>query len=180
MSMLDPKQIQHAVVSVAVAAASCLAATSAVAAEESTRATLHVYQQRTADGRVVLTDRPVAGALTQRTWQVEPEDATVRQRRQEARLEALEANERIQRRFEAQRQRDDELLLARLRLAEVEARLMAERAHAEAAAQAAAVTYVPTFAQRPFPRPPRFPRPGPPRPRLPMQPGLALMGAPSG
>src|ERR1700712_3044028 len=27
-----------------------------------------IYQQRTADGRVVLTDRPAAGAVTQRTW----------------------------------------------------------------------------------------------------------------
>src|SRR5881409_1937555 len=46
---------------------------------------LLVYQQRTADGRIVLTDRPLAGAATQRTWRLRPDDpGSALQRREEA------------------------------------------------------------------------------------------------
>ena len=68
-----------------------------------------IYQQRAADGRIVLTDRPSATAVTERTWQVEREDpAAAQQRASEVRREADAVSERIQLRMEAQ----DRLLAA--------------------------------------------------------------------
>ena len=62
-----------------------------------------IYQQRAADGRIVLTDRPSATAVTERTWEVEREDkAAAQQRAQEVRREADAVSERVQRRIEAQ------------------------------------------------------------------------------
>ena len=62
-----------------------------------------IYQQRAADGRIVLTDRPSATAVTERTWQVEREDpAAAQQRAHEVRREAEAVSERIQRRINAQ------------------------------------------------------------------------------
>jgi hypothetical protein len=62
-----------------------------------------IYQQRAADGRIVLTDRPSATAVTERTWQVEREDpAAAAQRASDVRREADAVSERIQRRMEAQ------------------------------------------------------------------------------
>jgi hypothetical protein len=177
--MLDLRQIRNAATNVAIAVA-CVAAAGGAVAQEGASAASRIYQQRTPDGRIVLTDRPVTGAVTQRTWQPAPEDAAAaRQRRDEARLEALAVNERIERRVESERQRDHEFALAHMQLAQAQAKLDAERARAEAAAQAAAA-FVPSFTLRPFPRPPRLPRPGPPRPRLPMQPVFGMFGAPTG
>lgn len=177
--MPDPRRIRQVATNVALAVAFFAAAGGAVAREGGS-ANIQVYQQRTEDGRIVLTDRPVAGAITQRTWKVAPEDAAAaRQRREEGRLEALAVNERIQRQIEAERQRDHELALARMQLVEAEARLDAERAHVNAAAQQALV-FVPSFARRPFPRPPRIPRPRPPQPRLPVQPSFGMFGASPG
>jgi hypothetical protein len=62
-----------------------------------------IYQQRAADGRIVLTDRPSATAVTERTWQVEREDpAAAQQRAHEVRREAEAVSERVQRRIDAQ------------------------------------------------------------------------------
>jgi hypothetical protein len=62
-----------------------------------------IYQQRAADGRIVLTDRPSATAVTERTWQVDREDkAAAQQRAFDVRKEADAVSERIQRRMEAQ------------------------------------------------------------------------------
>ena len=62
-----------------------------------------IYQQRAADGRIVLTDRPSSTAVTERTWQVDREDkAAAQQRAQDLRKEADAVSERIQRRIEAQ------------------------------------------------------------------------------
>jgi hypothetical protein len=62
-----------------------------------------IYQQRAADGRIVLTDRPSATAVTERTWQVEREDpVAAQQRANEVRREADAVSERVQRRMEAQ------------------------------------------------------------------------------
>jgi hypothetical protein len=62
-----------------------------------------IYQQRAADGRIVLTDRPSATAVTERTWEVEREDkVAAQQRAQEVRREADAVSERVQRRIEAQ------------------------------------------------------------------------------
>ncbi len=100
-----------------------LAALPAAAAE----ATGQIYQQRAADGRIVLTDRPSATSVTERTWQVEREDpAAARQRAFDVRREAEAVSERVQRRIDAQERianaemererqyrRERELLLAR-------------------------------------------------------------------
>ena len=68
-----------------------------------------IYQQRAADGRIVLTDRPSATAVTERTWQVDREDReAAHQRALDVRKEADAVSERIQRRMEAQ----DRLLAA--------------------------------------------------------------------
>ena len=62
-----------------------------------------IYQQRAADGRIVLTDRPSATAVTERTWQVDREDREAAQQRAfDVRREAELVSERIQRRMEAQ------------------------------------------------------------------------------
>lgn len=62
-----------------------------------------IFQQRAADGRIVLTDRPSATAVTERTWQVDREDpAAAQQRGQDVRREAEAVSERVQRRIEAQ------------------------------------------------------------------------------
>ena len=53
--MLDPRRIRHTVTHVASAVAFLAAAGGAVA-EEGNSAGLQVYQQRTADGQIVLTD----------------------------------------------------------------------------------------------------------------------------
>ena len=62
-----------------------------------------IYQQRAADGRIVLTDRPSSTAVTERTWQVEREDkAAAQQRASDLRKEADAVTERVQRRIDAQ------------------------------------------------------------------------------
>jgi hypothetical protein len=62
-----------------------------------------IYQQRAADGRIVLTDRPSATAVTERTWQVDREDKeAAKQRALDVRKEADAVSERIARRMEAQ------------------------------------------------------------------------------
>jgi len=155
------------------ALAACLAAVGAAQAQDSAGAETRIYQQRDASGRIVLTDRPIPGAVTQRTWQSMPEDAAAAARRREqARLDALATSERIQRQLDAERQRDLELSLARAQLAESEARLATERARAEANVQPALV-YMPGwrpittpgvkpgFGPRPTPRPPAAPNPLP-------------------
>ena len=153
------------------ALALCVIAADALA-HEAGPADARIYQQRTADGRTLLTDRPVAGAVTQRTWQTTPEDAAAaRQRREEARLEALAVNERIERQLAAER----ELALARLQRSEAEARLIAENARAEAVPT---LVYVPAFVRRPFPRRPHIPLPKPPRPRMPLHHGFGMDDVP--
>jgi hypothetical protein len=90
--------------------ATVLAATLAVppAGAADTR-NAQVYLQRTSDGRVILTDRPLDGAKTERTWQLEREDAAAaRTRSDNVHREAEAVAERIARRMEM-----DELRLQR-------------------------------------------------------------------
>jgi len=141
-------------------------------AQEGSSAATQIYQQRTADGRIVLSDQPVAGAKTQRTWQFAPEDAAAaQQRRENARREAEAVSERIQRQLDREQQRDEQLALERVRIAQAQAQRDAERARYEAQRETV-VVFVPRHAPhlvRPFPPPPRlprFPRPGPPEPRM--------------
>ena len=68
-----------------------------------------VYLQRTSDGRVILTDRPLDGARTERKWLLEREDAAAaRTRSDNVHREAEAVAERIARRMEM-----DELRLQR-------------------------------------------------------------------
>jgi len=107
----------------------CLAAAGVAQAQDNAGGETRIYQQRDANGRIVLTDRPIPGAVTQRTWQSTPEDAAAAARRREqARLDAQATSERIQRQLDAERQRDLELSLARARLAAAERTAQAEAA----------------------------------------------------
>ena len=104
----------------------------AAAAEEG--AAVGVYQQRLADGRIVITDRPVEGAQTMRTWQIAREDtAAARLRSEQVRLEAEAVSERVQRRIDRQQALADGLEIERLRIGLAEARRDAEQARASAA-----------------------------------------------
>jgi hypothetical protein len=80
-----------------------------------------IYQQRDADGHIVLTDRPAAKSVTERTWQMNREDpAAAQQRALEVKREADAVSERVQRSIEAQLRRSAEEDLMRMRLAMVE------------------------------------------------------------
>ncbi len=78
-----------------------------------------IYQQRAADGRIILTDRPSSSAVTERTWQVDREDKqAAQQRADDVRREADAVSERVQRRIDAQE---------RLAAAEQERAMQAQR-----------------------------------------------------
>jgi hypothetical protein len=101
-----------------------------------------VYQQRTPDGRIVLSDHPVEGAKVQRTWQTWQEDPqAARERRLRIQREAEAVSQRIQRRIDLQEQAAARSETDRLRMALVEAERDAERARAER--DAAALVVVP-------------------------------------
>jgi hypothetical protein len=105
----------HKLLAVAFLAASCAGAACAAATEAT-----QVLQQRTADGRLLLTDRPAPGARTERSWQIEREDpAAARQRALDIKTEANLVAERVQRMLDQQQQRaDDEA--QRMRLAGIQ------------------------------------------------------------
>jgi hypothetical protein len=101
--------------------AALAAATVPFAAQTAEAAKAQIYQQRTSDGRIVLTDSPLASARTEKVWAVEHEDpAAARLRSEQVRLEAQAVSDRIQRRMELQhfRNRDSELESLRTSLAE--------------------------------------------------------------
>jgi hypothetical protein len=84
-------------------------------------ATTQILQQRTADGRLLLTDHPAPGAKTERSWQVEREDpAAARQRAIDVKAEANLVSERVQRTLEQQRRADDDALRMRLTMRQYE------------------------------------------------------------
>ena len=124
-------------------------ATAAAAEEAPVAAGVQVYQLRLADGRIMLTDRPVGDAQTERTWQIAREDADVaRQRSARMHLEAEAIAERIRRRLDRQQLRGDEFELARLRASLAEARRDAEIARYNAGETA--VLFVPRPLFRPI------------------------------
>ena len=136
---------------------------------------MHIYQQRLADGRVVLTDRPVDGAQIQRTWQIAREDPdAARERSEQVRLEAQAVSERVQRGIEQQQARADNADLERLRVSLAEARR--DAAIARESALDTPVMFLPRAlarSTRPHMRPPHpgvHPGPGHPRSMWP-QPG---------
>nr|HET7858902.1 hypothetical protein [Caldimonas sp.] len=78
--------------------------------------TTEVVQQRLSDGRILLTDRPVRGATTERSWQMTNDDpVAARQRAADVRAEAKEVSERIQRMIDSERRVGEER--ERMRLA---------------------------------------------------------------
>ncbi|HEX4236321.1 MAG TPA: hypothetical protein VH041_18690 [Caldimonas sp.] len=88
-----------------------LAAVPALAATGSTE----VVQQRLSDGRILLTDRPVRGATTERSWQMSNEDpAAARERAAAVSSEAAQVSERVQRMIEQDRRTDIERERTRL------------------------------------------------------------------
>ncbi len=149
-------------------ALAAMAGTTAVVAQEAPARTSQIYQHRTADGRIVLSDRPVAGAQLQRTWNIANEDTVAaRERSEKGRLEAQAVSERIQRQLDADRQRADAQEAERLRVALAEARRDAEVARQ--AARETAVYVPPGWGWGWGPRPPQVrplppSRPGPVRP----------------
>ena len=126
-----------------------------------------IYQQRTPDGRIVLSDHPVEGAQVQRTWHTWHEDPEVaRERRMRMQREADAVSERIRRRIELQQQAAARSEADRLRMALVEAERDAQRARDER--DAAARLVLPGWVWHPalLPRPPHAPvRPLPPKHR---------------
>jgi hypothetical protein len=101
--------------------AAALAAPAALGAQA---ASTRVFLQRTSDGRVILTDRQLDGARTERTWQVEREDpAAARARSERVHRDAEAVAERIERRLAMQ-----ELQAERHDLARREAALRDEEA----------------------------------------------------
>jgi hypothetical protein len=66
-----------------------------------------VVQQRLSDGRILLTDHPVRGATTERSWQLTNEDpAAARQRAAAVSAEAAQVSERIQKMIDQDRRAD--------------------------------------------------------------------------
>ncbi len=112
-------------------AVACIVATGAtpVLAEDAPARTSQIYQQRTADGRTVLSDRPLTGVPVQRSWSMEREDpVAAKARGEKVRLDAQAVSERIQRQLDSERERADLQEAARLRIALAEARREAELA----------------------------------------------------
>jgi hypothetical protein len=107
------------IVHLALLAAAVLGTAPALAASAPAETT-QVVQQRLRDGSILLTDRPAAGATTERSWQLPPENpAAERRRALDVSAEAQAVSERIQRLLEQQRraeQESDRLRLARLEL----------------------------------------------------------------
>jgi hypothetical protein len=101
---------------IAVALLGLAGAGSALAAAPTTQ----IFQQRTADGSLLLTDHPAAGAKTERSWQVEREDpAAARQRAIDVKAEANLVTERVQRMLDRQQRRADDDAL-RMRMASMQ------------------------------------------------------------
>src|SRR5215471_998745 len=77
-----------------------------------------VLLQRTPDGRVILTDRPLEGATTQRTWLVPHEDAAAaRERSERVRAESEAVSERIGKRLLQEQELAERAQTERMRLA---------------------------------------------------------------
>jgi hypothetical protein len=87
----------------------------AAAPAKAAAGTTQVVQQRLSDGRILLTDRPVRGATTERSWDVQADDpAAARQRAAAVSAEAAQVSERIQRTIEQDRRADIERERSRL------------------------------------------------------------------
>ena len=100
---------------------SAVIGTSTASAATARPATTEIVQQRLSDGRILLTDTPVRGATTERTWQVPVEDpAAARQRALEVSAEAERVSERIQRMLDQERRADAESARNQIAMMEME------------------------------------------------------------
>ena len=77
-----PSRMDSALRYLVVALAACGGIASA-AAEQAPSRMSQIYQQRTADGRIVLSDRPTPGAPIQRSWSIVGEDPVAARERSE-------------------------------------------------------------------------------------------------
>jgi hypothetical protein len=127
-----------------------------------------VYQQRGADGKVLLTDRPAAGLATERRWRIDPAEdaASAAERREASRMQADRVTERVQRSIDRQQVLDNQLQIEQLRSRQAADALAAERAR-ERERDSESRPYV-VLPGRPWARPPTVPPP--PRPSLPNPP----------
>lgn len=125
-------------------AASRPAAGASVAANDSART---VYMQRDTDGKMVFTDRPAAGLITERRWAFEPEDAEAAAARREAsRAQSEQVTERIQRSIDQQQQRVNDLQIEQLRAQRAADTLRAERLRERERAEESRVVLLPPYA----------------------------------
>ncbi len=100
---------------------SAVIGTSTASAATARPATTEIVQQRLSDGRILLTNTPVRGATTERTWQVPVEDpAAARQRALEVSAEAERVSERIQRMLDQERRADAESARNQIAMMEME------------------------------------------------------------
>ncbi|MDL2338402.1 MAG: hypothetical protein QFE16_11220 [Pseudomonadota bacterium] len=125
-----------------------------------------VYQQRGADGKVLLTDRPAAGLATERRWRIDPAEdaASAAERREASRMQADRVTERIQRSIDRQQVLDNQLQIEQLRSRQAADALAAERAR-ERDSESRPYVVLPG---RPWAQPPTVPPS--PRPSLPNPP----------
>jgi hypothetical protein len=118
--------LMHPLAPLALLACSMVTAASAFAA---TPATTQIVQQRLSDGRILLTDQPVRGATTERSWRLPAEDpVAARRRAAELSAESHLVSERIERLLERQRRADEERERTRLARLEIERQRERERA----------------------------------------------------
>jgi len=100
---------------------SAVIGTSTASAATARPATTQIVQQRLSDGRILLTDTPVRGATTERSWQVPAEDpGAARQRARDISAEAERVSERIQRLLDQERRADEESMRTRIASLEME------------------------------------------------------------
>jgi hypothetical protein len=138
-----PSRMDSALRRLSAALAVC-AGISTAAAEQAPSRMSQIYQQRTPDGRIVLSDRPTPGVPIQRSWSIVGEDpVAARERSEKVRLEAQAVSERIQRALDLDRQRTDATEVERLRRSLAEARRDAEIARE--AARETSVVYLPRW-----------------------------------
>ncbi|MDO9316276.1 MAG: hypothetical protein Q7T97_17220 [Burkholderiaceae bacterium] len=149
--------------------ASVSVAAEPVAASASADSGRAIYQQRGADGRVTLTDRPAAGVATERRWRIDPAEdaASAAERREASRAQAEAVTERIQRSIDQQQARSNELQIEQLHAQREADALAAERLR-ERDREYESRPYV-VLPGRPWARPPAM-QPHP-RPVIPHPPG---------
>ncbi len=113
---------------------------------EAAAATTEIIQQRTSDGRVLLTDRPSAGAKTERSWRLAAEDpAAARRRALDVQVEAQIVSERVERRIAMQQRLLDEDMQRRDAALEREREMQRPPAYENYPAGESLVVYAPSL-----------------------------------